>query len=252
MRNPWLLLVGTLLVAAACGGNDENNSGTADAAEKDGPLRMDAKTADAGPGGTANARTGGPLVNDAGQALCQSGSGLVVCQCSDGKDKDNDMRADSADPECTGPQDDDESSFATGIPGDNSDPYVLDCFFDGDSGGDNDGCRWDIRCESPPNGQHCNNNQLAGCGECRPLTPNGCDCFGCCDVYVNGVPHIVRIIEGCTAAVINDPSKCPTCTKVQECNNPCDPCEVCIGRPNPDPSCQNDAGPAGMCPAGSG
>jgi hypothetical protein len=192
-------------------------------------------------------------VNDAGQALCESKTGgIVVCQCSDGLDNDDDDLIDAADPECTGPQDNDESSYATGIPGDNKANFVQDCYFDGDSGSGNDGCRWDLRCIDPPNGQNCNNNKLEGCEACKPLVPNGCDCFGCCDVFVNGVAHTVRIVEGCTADAITDPDKCPPCTKVAACQNPCDPCEVCIGRPNPDPSCQGgDAGPGGgVCPAG--
>ena len=47
---------------------------------------------------------------------------------------DDDDLADSADPECTGPLDDDEATFATGIPGDNMDECHQDCWFDGDSG----------------------------------------------------------------------------------------------------------------------
>jgi hypothetical protein len=202
---------------------------------------------DAPPGGGADARA--VVVNDAGQTLCDGANGLQVCECSDGVNNDSDSFIDAADPECTGPFDNDESSYATGIPGDNSDPFVQDCFFDGDSGGGNDGCRWDIRCTAPPGGQHCNNNQLAGCDPCRPLVPNGCDCFGCCDVFVEGVKHVVRIIDTCTADVIDDPVKCPTCTKVTECQNECGMCEECLGRP-PDPSCQlSDGGVVEMCEA---
>jgi hypothetical protein len=240
------------VLLAACGGNGNNNQQAdaslviVDAPIGDGPL---GGGADARPGGTTD---GAPLVNDAGQALCNEGGVLVVCECSDGVNNDSDTFIDSADPECTGPFDNDEGSFATGIPGDNSDPYAQDCFFDGDSGGGNDGCRWDIRCEEPPNGQHCNNTQLAGCDKCRPLVPNGCDCFGCCDVFVDGVSHTVRIIDTCTADEIDNETLCPPCTKVEACVNPCDPCEVCIGRPDPDPSCMPPDGGTGngQCPAG--
>jgi hypothetical protein len=232
-----------LVSLAACGSSSISN-GTADAptAGADVPMPL----ADAPPGGPIPDAPPGFQVNDGGQPLCQSKTGgLVVCQCSDGLDNDSDTFIDGADPECSGPYDNDESTYATGIPGDNSDPYVQDCFFDGDSGGGNDMCRWDIRCTEPPNGQHCNNNHVEGCGTCKDLTPNGCDCFGCCTVFVPTdaglVAHDVRIIDGCTAAEINNPAKCPVCTKVVECQNTCDVCEYCIGRP-PEPTCTPDAG----------
>jgi hypothetical protein len=238
------------LILAACGSSSISTN-SIDAPTGGGPDVPLPITADAPPGTIVDGPPGFQL-NDAGQPLCQSKTGgLVVCQCADGLDNDGDGFIDGADPECTGPFDNDESSYATGIPGDNQDPFVQDCFFDGDSGGGNDGCRWDIRCVAPPNGAHCNNNQLDGCATCKQLTPNGCDCFGCCTVYVPSdgglVAHDVRIIDTCTAEVIDDPLKCPTCTKVVDCQNTCDPCEYCLGRP-PDPSCTPDAGP--QCPTG--
>ncbi len=54
-------------------------------------------------------------VNPNGQARC----GTHVCACDDGLDNDGEGLMDGVDPESTGPYDDDESSFATGIPGDN-------------------------------------------------------------------------------------------------------------------------------------
>ncbi len=232
-----------LAMLSACGSSSITTGADApNGAGPDVPLPV---TADAPPGPTADAPPGFQL-NDAGQPLCASNTGgMVVCQCSDGIDNDGDGYIDGADPECSGPYDNDESSFATGIPGDNRSAFVEDCFFDGNSGSGNDGCRWDVRCVDPPNGAHCNNNQLAGCAMCKQLTPNGCDCFGCCTVFVAGdaglVSYDVRIIEGCTAADITNPDKCPTCTKVVDCENTCDICEYCIGRP-PDPTCTPDAG----------
>ena len=44
---------------------------------------------------------------------------IGMAQCSDGKDNDGDGKVDYNDPECVGPLDNDEGSFATGIPGDN-------------------------------------------------------------------------------------------------------------------------------------
>src|SRR5204863_6684485 len=55
-------------------------------------------------------------------------------QCSDGIDNDGDGKIDYNDPECVGPLDNDEGTYATGIPGDNVDACKQDCFFDGNSG----------------------------------------------------------------------------------------------------------------------
>src|SRR5687768_857504 len=149
MRVGSILLL--MCVVAACGsgtiGDTDGNAPVRDAAVADVPLNL----ADAPPGGNPDSGSGNTpdarfQVNDAGQPLCDSGSGPVVCQCADGVNNDSDSFIDAADPECTGPFDNDESSFATGIPGDNQSRFVMDCFFDGDSGSGNDGCRWDIRC----------------------------------------------------------------------------------------------------------
>src|SRR5215468_9877432 len=67
-------------------------------------------------------------------------------QCSNCKDDDGDGKIDGFDLQCTGPNDNDESSFATGIPGDNKDPVEQDCFFDGNSGAGNDGCNVHVCC----------------------------------------------------------------------------------------------------------
>src|SRR6478735_10089040 len=45
-----------------------------------------------------------------------------AAQCSNCIDDDGDMKIDGFDPECTGPLDNNEASFKTGIPGDNIDP----------------------------------------------------------------------------------------------------------------------------------
>ncbi|MCA9583658.1 MAG: hypothetical protein KC416_17795, partial [Myxococcales bacterium] len=145
-----------------------------------------------GEGGVQDGATDGALLgfdggdtspfptNDAGQILC----GDVPCQCNDGIDNDNDGDTDGVDLECTGPQDNDESSFATGIPGDNKDPKWQDCFFDGNSGAGDDKCRYHTGCitgDKPLTDPDCEVTQE--CVDfCGARTPNGCDCFGCCDV----------------------------------------------------------------------
>ena len=70
----------------------------------------------------------------------------AACACADGIDNDGDGELDGFDTECTGANDDDESTFATGIPGDNRDPVWQDCFFDGNSGAGDDKCRYHSDC----------------------------------------------------------------------------------------------------------
>lgn len=197
-------------------------------------------------------------------------------QCSNCQDDDGDGLSDSADPECTGSLDNLEDSFATGIPGDNVDACKQDCFFDGNSGEGNDGCDWQLKCDpANPGAQigcpydenysNCPTEQSDKClNTCRKYTPNGCDCFGCCSVFVDGTEHVVKLLNTCSVEKIGDPAACPVCTKVEACNNDCGECEYCLGK-EPPASCapvQNppdagtpppDAGPPpveGQCPVG--
>jgi hypothetical protein len=181
-------------------------------------------------------------------------------QCTDGIDNDGDGAIDSVDAECTGPLDDVEGSFATGIPGDNMDACRQDCWFDGDSGSGNDRCLWDLSCDpvagpaygcGTMTGGRCDQPQNPRCIDfCLAFTPNGCDCFGCCDVYVDGVPYVVVLNAQCTTDVIDDPARCVPCTKVASCDNPCDPCEYCLGRPPTMECVPPDGGPGYTCPDG--
>ncbi|HEY0133988.1 MAG TPA: hypothetical protein VGB85_07910, partial [Nannocystis sp.] len=74
--------------------------------------------------------------------------------------------------------------------------------------------------------------------------PNGCDCFGCCNIankfyYLNSGPN-------CS---INNLAACNTCTFFEQCANACDTknCELCFGQTiddlpvecNDTPSCMN-------------
>jgi hypothetical protein len=206
-------------------------------------------------------------------------------QCSDGIDNDGDGLIDYEDPECTGPLDNDESSFATGIPGDNIDPCKQDCFFDGNSGMGDDGCQWQLKCDPKSVEANCpydpayaaqhttecstSASQSQSCvDKCGGLVPNGCDCFGCC--AIPGGPTI-RLAASCTEKDFNDATKCPPCTQVTQCSNPCDTCEICVGKSTLPPECTPDAGtppppscgsytpcgpgtstPAASCPANTG
>jgi hypothetical protein len=177
---------------------------------------------------------------------------LGMTQCSDGIDNDKDGLIDSADPECTGPNDNDESTYATGIPGDNIDACKQDCFFDGNSGMGDDGCEWQLQCDPRSKNAKCpfdqsyvdkhamtcsvSASQSDKCiSNCRKYVPNGCDCFGCC--AVPGAPTPIHLDPTCTAKDFGDPTKCSPCTQVTQCMNPCDRCEICVGKPTVPADC---------------
>jgi hypothetical protein len=157
------------------------------------------------------------------------------CACDDGVDNDNDGDTDLTDPECVARWDDDEGSFATGMPGDNRDNACQDCFFDGNSGSGNDHCRIPNSCllEGNPSSGHgsCSQcEQPASCVDfCRQYTPNGCDCFGCCQVDVGGSIKHVLLQTGCD---LNGTTLtgCTECVPNPSCNNECGTCELCAGK----------------------
>lgn len=155
------------------------------------------------------------------------------CACSNGRDDDGDGLVDGADPECTGPRDDDEGTFGTGIPGDNRDPFWQDCFFDGNSGAGDDGCRYHTECltgERPASHASCQVSDQCR-AFCAPMAPNGCDCFGCCGVALDdgSVAHVL-IEDTCSMDVIDDERWCTPCTPSSECVNECGRCELCMGK----------------------
>ena len=168
-----------------------------------------------------------------------------IYQCADGKDNDADKLIDAMDPECTGPCDNDESSLLLDIPGVNMDPCKQDCYWDQNSGGGNDKCEWTHKCdpENPggnlkpkcvydPTYTKCPKAQVPQCIKfCLPLTPNGCDCFGCCYIYTNGKPSKKPVFLGTGATcTVKTPQNCNTCTQVKGCTNACGKCEICLGK----------------------
>lgn len=181
--------------------------------------------------------------------------------CGDCEDNDDDGLVDMDDPECVGPCDNSEESFFGGIPGQNRMQCEQDCYFDQNSGLGNDRCLWSHSCDPlsvepdfPPQGELCAydpearinapggprtcsalQEQSGACIEtCGALTPNGCDCFGCCE-FPNG-RHIWlgsrnELGEGtCTSDALDDPTRCRPCTPVASCFNACEPCELCVGK----------------------
>jgi hypothetical protein len=214
-----------------------------------------------GAGGTGTSGAGGAGTSGAGGGTIVDGGRVTwgSTQCTDGNDNDGDGLIDARDPECTGPLDNDEGSYATGIPGDNVD-QCQDCFFDGDSGQGNDGCAYPTSCFSgndPGGAADCFNCAVSTrcVNYCQVYTPNGCDCFGCCQVNLpGGGVKTVRLSSTCTAADVNDPTKCQTCTQSTDCVNDCKPCELCLGKTTLPASCTATGGApnAGGTPGGGG
>ncbi|MEC7522285.1 MAG: hypothetical protein VYE22_20530 [Myxococcota bacterium] len=257
-----VLLVGLLLVG--CGDGD---GGDGDAGTGPGP-DGDVGGMDAGGGGgmdgAVDADGGGVTPGDGAVTLPDGrvvGGGPITCQghlyqCGDTLDNDGDGLADDEDPDCLGPCDNNEAGFFLDIPGGDSAPCRLDCYFDQDQGSGNDQCSWDHRCDPlepdpecmfrdpPPPSANCPAEQAPECAEiCRPLVPNGCDCFGCCNlpagtdrwVFIGSVDETGE--PTCTLDGVEDDARCHPCTPVANCLNTCEECELCLGRTELPPEC---------------
>lgn len=220
MRRCFVGLAG-LLFAAGCG--DVTTNLTTDALIKDGAASGAARDSAVADATSATARQ---------PAQCSG----HACACDDGKDNDGDTLIDGFDPECSGPFDDDESSFATGAPA-GSKP-CRDCFWDNNAGSGDDDCRYP---------QECLQNPLAAGGKgacsscdvskkcvdsCAGRTPNGCDCFGCCEITSNGSRLLIALNDNCSLdkLKLDDPQACPRCVQNPTCRNACGRCELCLGR----------------------
>lgn len=206
---------------------------------------------------------------DGGTAICF----IAYCQaklwqCGDCKDNDNDGLIDAYDPDCLGPCQNNELGFFGNIPGQNNAPCKADCYWDQDTGSGNDQCYWDHGCDpfedqmplrtmpeigcrydqntkvggaTVPAGQKdctylLSNQQTACTNFCEPLTPNGCDCFGCCENPLNLTHYVWAGSENasgagtCDRASLNDATKCKACTPVVGCSKPCGRCQLCFGK----------------------
>jgi hypothetical protein len=172
-----------------------------------------------------------------------------IYACGDCLDNDGDGLVDTQDTECLGACDDLENSYASGMVGPKDGNCKLDCAFDGDNGSGNDDCHWSQHCDPrsvapdyPPSGDAQCVYDLEtsipgtslGCTElaaaqsalclttCLPLTPVGCDCFGCCNLPAGSAQFVwtESSLNGqftCDQASLNDPSRCRPCTPVKSC-----------------------------------
>lgn len=219
------------VLCTACSSRTTNLASSPKKNDSGGPVMDAAIVRDA----QAEASTDGPppiVITDGGITLC----GDVPCSCSNGKDDDNDGLTDGFDPECTGAFDDDEDSFATGVHGEDRDARCQDCFFDGNSGPGDDGCRRAASCAIDGNASSAS----GACGTCvatnlcistcAARTPNGCDCFGCCEVQTPQGKVNVLLRDTCSLASIEDDTACPRCTPATDCRNDCGRCELCPGK----------------------
>ena len=194
-------------------------------------LRQRLSTGTAGSTGTAARPVRGGLTGAGGNVSVGN------AQCSDGLDNDGDGKIDYADPECVGPLDNDEGTFATGIPGDNSDACKQDCFFDGNSGMGDDHCLWQLKCDPAITSGECAvrsgvrdvardrvfGGVVAVADSASTTAASWCRTAATASAAAASParPRPIRLAPTCTAADFNDPVKCPRCTQVTQCMVPC-------------------------------
>jgi hypothetical protein len=79
------------------------------------------------------------------------------------------------------------------------------------------------------------------------LTPNGCDCYGCCTVTVDGEDIHVWLGSGEDCSLANLDA-CGSCTPNPDCSNDCDPnnCELCFGESELPEGCDTPTCPEGQ------
>jgi hypothetical protein len=276
------------LAAAACSSDENSTAGTT--ADGGGTTGSAGAGATGGASGGSGGATGGGAA--AGGSGATGGGGPIeeapcaghVYECGDTEDNDDDGLIDSNDPDCLGPCDDTEDGYHPELPGWTGDACRLDCFWDTGNGPGNDGCHWDHHCDPlsiapdyPPEGQQCEYDagytiagspfpdctsaftmQTQECTDyCAPLTPNGCDCFGCCELPA-GSGQFVWLGSydedknpTCTIATVTDPALCQPCTQVPGCVNDCQTCELCLGKTFLPPECF-DPGSGGSGGGGGG
>lgn len=172
-----------------------------------------------------------------------------IYACGDCLDNDADERVDLEDPECLSPCDDLENVFGGGVVGPKDGNCESDCAFDGDNGSGNDDCHLSSRCDPlsiapdfmPSGDSKCEydpqtivagtlltcsdllKSQSEHCQEvCLPLTPVGCDCFGCCNLPLGSdawvwIDSRANDAYTCDTASLGDAHLCRRCTPAPSC-----------------------------------
>lgn len=280
MTQRSLLLACSLLLTTACAdesggdaatgadGSTGMDGGTADGSTPLDGAGMDGTTpGDDGSTGMDGAADFDAFIPDAAIAdggVRLDGGGIcymAVCEravwaCGNCVDDDMDGLLDSEDPDCVGACDNSEDAYELRIPGSDTPNCNLDCYYDGDQGSGNDRCVWDSRCDplapedplcpftGPGMGVQCPDPQAEACHmNCDAITPNGCDCFGCCELPPLSGRYVFlgsRADDGappCSAATAENPASCHPCTPVTDCLNTCLRCELCLGRTVDDLDC---------------
>jgi hypothetical protein len=289
---PSLLALSFLLALSAC-----SSSSGGDAFIGTGGMSGTGGTgAGVGTGGTgAGLGTGGTGAG-VGTGGTNGGCSIIYCDgrgspslCGDCMDNDDDGLIDNDDPECLGPCDNTEGPvLLTGVGGETGNQCGADCYFDFGNGSGGGDCKWNRSCDplQPKDGcpyvlglaeseggtsKDCPLSQPGFCEEtCVPLTPNGCDCFGCCTfpelagMGPDGDDGYVFLgsesgSEGtCTFANVTnpnmiDPAPCRSCTPAGNCLNTCERCEICLGKPTIPADCfPGTGGSGGMGSGGAG
>jgi hypothetical protein len=267
-QHGWIFIMFLAALAAGCGNGDGSNE---DAALEDGEEGADGSDTSVDDGG-GDAPADGvddtvPADIDYDDSWFSDVCNIFYCQaphvyqcgnCLD-DEEEPDGAIDSHDSQCLGPCDNNEAGFNTEIPGGNSAPCKQDCYFDQDSGDGNDQCKWDHRCDElqPLELNPCNYDvpcddcdcegwfeaQSETCLElCLPLVPNGCDCFGCCELRGSG-EYVFIGSPGCS---LDNEENCTPCTYVPSCYNDCGYCEICLGKTEIPADCFPDD----RCPPG--
>jgi hypothetical protein len=271
----WLWVFSLALVLSACSGNSAGdpftgsggNAGTGGVGGGGGTGT--GGTAGTGTGGTAGGGGAGGMVGGCFPALCPDGNSYG---CGDCMDNDGDGLVDDQDPECLGPCDGTEGPILlTGTPGETGNQCHADCYFDRGNGSGDGECQWHRECDplNPKEGctyppsqsvemNICSAPQPEGCEDsCGQLTPNGCDCFGCCTfpeldgMGPDGDPGYVFLgsftgNEGtCTLDDLQNADLCKPCTPAGNCLNTCERCEICLGKPTIPADCFPGTGGAG-------
>jgi hypothetical protein len=260
-------------IAVGCGSSGTNGTSATNTGGGGGHGGAASSSSSSGAGGKGTSSGTGGSTSSSGSTTSSSGSAVcvpVACQghfyqCGDCIDNDGDGKIDAEDPDCLGPCDNTENSYYGGIPGQAGSACIVDCYFDQDSGSGNDDCHWNHQCddhEAAPNyyPEAWNGNQCAydanantpgtsmSCDQmytsqsqacldfCLPLTPNGCDCFGCCELPAGSGKFVWLGSEdgngngSCDLGHVDDPTKCEPCKPVMGCFNGCGHCELCIGK----------------------